>query len=131
MAQPAEQERQAHHAVHDDHEHCEHGIARQCRFVLTVQHNGGNHRHLDGDHRQSEDQGAIGLAQPFGQTVGMADHAEGAPYHGREQPQEQANGLQIRGESGKQGIGEDVEQDGRRRTEYQGDFRPHRCLERN
>jgi len=45
------------------------------------------------------------LAQHFGQAVGMADHAESAPHHGREQPEKQDDGLRIRAEPDKQGIG--------------------------
>jgi hypothetical protein len=44
---------------------------------------------------ETEHERAVGLAEPHGDRVGMAHHAEGAPHHGPEQPDEQQDGERI------------------------------------
>jgi hypothetical protein len=88
VAQRAEQQRQPHQTVQHDHHHREHGVARQPRVVAAVEHQGGDHHHLDGDDRQGQDQRAVGLAELLGQALGVVHDPDRGPENDREQPAE-------------------------------------------
>jgi hypothetical protein len=51
------------------------------------------------EHGNGEDQGAVWLAQVFGQHLGVMHDAEGAPDHHREQPGKQREGEPRVGEA--------------------------------
>lgn len=72
---------QAHEAVADDQHHREDGVAGERRAAaLLPEHHGGDQRHLDHRHRDGEDEGAVGLAEPMGDELGMVHGGE----HGAE-----------------------------------------------
>ena len=110
VAESAHEQRRAHHAVQHDHQGGEHGVAGECRIVLAMQHDGGEKRDLNDDHRKGEHKRAVRLAELRRDGVGMAHHCEGAPHHGTEQPDEQQDGERIVGQVREQhvleGIGE-------------------------
>jgi hypothetical protein len=108
IAQRAHEQRRADHAVQNDHQGGEHGVAGERRVVRAMQHDGGEQRDLDDDHREGEHERAVRLAQPHGDCVGTAHHAEGAPHHGPEQPDEQQDGERVIVEVGEQHVLEGI-----------------------
>ena len=104
ITQRPHQQRRAHHAVQHDHQRGEHGVARERRVVRAVQHDRGEQRDLDGDHREGQHERAVRLAEPLGDGLGVAHHGEGAPHHGAEQPNKQQDGDRVIGEIGEQGV---------------------------
>ena len=104
ITQRAHQQRRAHHAVQHDHQRGEHGIARERGIVRAVQHDRGEQRDLDGDHREGQHESAVRLAEPLGHGLGVAHHGEGAPHHGAEQPSKQQDGDRVIVEIGEEGV---------------------------
>ena len=92
VLEPADEERKPDHAVEHDDEDGEHRVARQRRVRSAMQHDGGDDRNLDADHRNSQHQRAERLAEEFGQAVGMTHDGKGTPHHDCEQPDEEHHG---------------------------------------
>ena len=86
MAPTAEEQRQADHAVEDDHHHGEQSVPRQARIVRAMQHHGGDAGDLDEGDRESEEQRPQGFAEARGQVFRVADHCERRAQNRREQP---------------------------------------------
>ncbi len=89
MQQAPEQEGAPDQAIENDHQHGEHGIARERRIGVAGQHDGGDQRDLDADHGDGQDQRAIGLSQDRRQPVRVANDAEGRPQQNGEDPGEE------------------------------------------
>ena len=95
IAQPPHEQRRADHAVQHDHQGREHGVAGKRRVVLAMQDDRGHERDLDDDHRNGEHERAVRLLEIGGDGIGMAHHAEGAPQHHPEKPNEGQNGERV------------------------------------
>ncbi len=108
IAQRAHEQRRADHAVQHDHQRRKHGVAGERRVVLPVQHDRGEQRHLDDDHREGEHERAVRLAEPLGDRLGVTHHAEGAPHHGAEQPEKEKNRERIVVEVGEERLLEQI-----------------------
>ena len=74
----AQQQRETYQPAGDDHNDGVERIAHQRRRGIARGHQRGDQANLKDNHRQAKDQGAVGLAQPMRQHVGMAHHAKGA-----------------------------------------------------
>jgi hypothetical protein len=88
VAQAAEQQREAGHAVEHDHDDREHGVAREERHRRAGEHHRGDHHHLDGGDGEGQDQRAVGLAHHRRQDFGVVHHREGRYQDHHEQPGE-------------------------------------------
>ena len=96
---PAEEEAEADHAGEDDHNDRIHRVARQ-GGLSALQHKRGNHEDLEADHGESEDHGAVRLAEALGENVGMTHHGESGQQDGQANPDKKTGGGQRRGKSG-------------------------------
>src|SRR5215468_7050435 len=52
-----------------------------------MEHRRGDGCHFDGDSRERQDQGPVGLTEFYGQTIRMPDNRNGRPKNGYEQPE--------------------------------------------
>jgi hypothetical protein len=122
VAQRPDDDRDADHGVQHDHHHRIDRVARQGRVRIAGQHDGGHDRDLDRDHRQGQDQRAIGLAAILRQRLGMTDHAEGAPDHDAEQDDEQRGGEGEVREIARPAVAEDMNDHGQRKADQHRQF---------
>jgi hypothetical protein len=104
IAQRAHQQRRPHHSVQHDHQRGEHSVARERGIVRAMQHDRGEQRDFDRDHRQGEHESAVRFAEPLRHSFGVAHHGEGAPHHGPEQPQKQKDGNRVVGKVGEKRV---------------------------
>lgn len=86
MQPTAKEQRRSDHAAKDNHDDGEQRVAHEGRIIGAVQHHGGDAHHLDGSHRQRQNECAVGLAEDFGNVVGVPDNREGGTQHNSEQP---------------------------------------------
>ena len=87
MAQPAHQQAHTYEAVESDHDDSKDRVSPQRRIILTVQHARGNHRHLDGNSRERQNQRPVRLAKLNGKTVGMPHHTNCRPKNYGKKPE--------------------------------------------
>ena len=99
VTERAHEQGQSDHSIQDDHEDREHRVTRERRVVGAVEHDGGDHGHLDRGGRYGEDEGAVGFPEPLCELVGVAHDGERAPEHDSEDPREDdsADGTPVRG----------------------------------
>ena len=76
VAQAAQDQAEPDHAVADDHDHREDGLARQAGPALAGQHDRQDQRDLDHGHRDGQHEGAVGLAGAVRDDVGVVDRGE-------------------------------------------------------
>src|SRR5262245_18189968 len=76
-----------------------------------MQYDRGEQRNLDDDDGEREHERTVRLAKPFGESLGVAHHAEGASHHRAEQPDKQKNGEGIVVEVGEERLLENIGED--------------------
>jgi hypothetical protein len=119
VQQSSRQQAEADHAVHHNHDDCEHRVARQGWVGDAHDHDGRDEGYFYQDHREGEDERAQRLAQQLGQRVGMTDDAEDAQRDGRQQPDEQNTALRHLRRIGQPSVPEQKEQEQRRGADDQ------------
>ena len=78
LAAPAgDQHARTQEQVQDQHDHREHGVAREVRVALRPEHDRADRGDFDDDRRDREDDGAQRLAEPLGHVVCMRHGAHG------------------------------------------------------
>ena len=87
VTQSTQQQSQPHQTIERDHDHGEHRVPRERGIIRAMQHCGGNHRHLDADRGEGQDQRSIRLATFDRETVGMPHNGQGSPKDHHEEPQ--------------------------------------------
>ena len=85
-----DQQREAHHAIENDHHDGIERVPDQRRVIVAMQHHRRNAHDFDESDRQRQDEGAIRLAEALRQRLGMAHDRQRRAQNDAEQPQEDA-----------------------------------------
>ena len=84
----ADQQRQADHAIENDHDHGKERVPHERRVIVAMQHHRRNAHDFDESDRQRQDEGAVRLAEALGQRLGMAHDRHRRGQNNSKQPQE-------------------------------------------
>ena len=113
----AGQQRDADHAAQDDHDDREQRIAHKLRIIIAVQHDGRDAHDLDGRNGKGEHQRSEGLAEDFGDAVGVAGDGQRRTEHHAEKPDENDREAERMRQESKQALAQSCEDRAGRQTD--------------